>query len=136
MPRSAHLLVAGLLALAGCEKSKPAAPAEARPAAAAPAAAPAPAPAATGEKVVRMEVTDDGFVPAKVEVKQGQPLTLLITRKTDQTCATEILIEGTELNVPLPLNQETAVKFTPGKPGTLKFGCHMDKMVGGTLVID
>jgi hypothetical protein len=33
-------------------------------------------------------VTDKGFEPNNVTVKKGKPLHLVVTRKTDQTCAT------------------------------------------------
>src|SRR5688572_12015885 len=72
----------------------PAAPA-ASPAAApaaSPAAAPAagPGPAGKGARV-DVAVTEDGWVPNRIPAKAGVPLTLAITRKTDKTCATEIL---------------------------------------------
>jgi plastocyanin domain-containing protein len=83
-----------------------------------------------------MAVTDDGFVPANVKVKAGEPVTLVITRKTDETCATEILIDGTDIKTSLPLNKPAEVAWTPAKPGTVKFGCAMDKMVGGQLLVE
>ena len=39
------------------------------------------------EQVVTMEVTSEGFVPAQVKVKANQPVKLVVTRKTDRTCA-------------------------------------------------
>ncbi|TMQ63305.1 MAG: hypothetical protein E6K79_10405 [Candidatus Eisenbacteria bacterium] len=40
-----------------------------------------------GQQVVQLAVTDRGFEPPRVEVPRGQALTLVITRKTDQTCS-------------------------------------------------
>jgi plastocyanin domain-containing protein len=85
---------------------------------------------------ISMAVTDEGFVPANVKVKAGVPVTLVITRKTDETCATEILIDGTDIKTPLPLNQPVEVAWTPTKPGAVKFGCAMDKMIGGVLLVE
>lgn len=96
---------------------------------------PAPAEPTTG-RVITMAVTDDGFVPGDVKVKLNEPVTLQITRKTDETCATEILIEGTDINVPLPLFKTVSVNWTPTRAGSVKFGCAMDKMIGGVLLVD
>ncbi len=96
-----------VLALAAC--SKPAAPPPAKaqaPSAPAAAAAPAPAPtAAAGVAPVTltMAVTEKGFEPDKLSVHAGQPVRLVITRKTDKTCATAIVIEGAGVHADLPL---------------------------------
>lgn len=44
---------------------------------------------------IEMAVTTDGFVPHDVKVKANEPVTLVVTRKTDETCATEILMRST-----------------------------------------
>jgi plastocyanin domain-containing protein len=85
---------------------------------------------------VQMLVTEAGFEPSTVKVKKGQPLELVITRKTDQTCAKEIVIDEYAINTPLPLNRAVTVAFTPKKSGELKYGCAMDKMIGGTLFVE
>lgn len=92
-------------------------------------------PAGTRKTVV-MAVTVDGFVPSNVTVKANEPVTLVITRKTEETCATEILIDGTDIKTPLPLNQAVEVAWTPTKAGAVKFGCAMDKMIGGVLLVE
>ncbi len=112
------------LTLPGCKKEQAAAipPVEtARPA---------------GSKTVVMAVTDDGFVPSNVTVKANEPVTLIITRKTEETCATEILIDGTDIKKALPLNQAVEVAWTPTRAGAVKFGCAMDKMIGGVLLVE
>ncbi len=116
----------------GCKKDEaPAVKAPPPPAAAA--VAPAPV---EGPRVITMDVTGDGFVPANVTVKAGEPVKLVVTRRTDETCATELLIEGTEINAPLPLGQAVEVAWTPEKAGKVKFGCAMDKMIGGLLLVE
>ncbi len=85
---------------------------------------------------VKMAVTDEGFEPANVKVKKGQPVTLAITRKTDATCATEIVIDEHDVNTKLPLNKEVKVTFTPNKSGQLKYGCAMGKMIGGVITVE
>ncbi|MFO0594197.1 MAG: cupredoxin domain-containing protein [Myxococcaceae bacterium] len=95
------------------------------------AAAPAPAP-----KRLELAVTTDGFVPANLTVKANQPVTLAVTRKTDETCATELLIEGTSIKAELPLDKTVEVAWTPTKTGKVKFGCAMDMMIGGVLLVE
>jgi plastocyanin domain-containing protein len=110
----------------------------------APAAAPAPAAAAATSpdgapvlpaRTIKMTVTKKGFVPAQLKVKKGQPLHLLITRKTDETCATEIEIENTKISTDLPLNKEVAVDFTPPTSGEIRYACSMG-MVSGVLLVE
>lgn len=85
---------------------------------------------------VTMTVTDKGFEPADVRVRKGEPVTLTITRKSDATCATEIVIDEHGVNTPLPLNQAVTVRFTPKKSGELKYGCAMQKMIGGVITVE
>jgi plastocyanin len=109
-------------------------PAAGAPAAAAPAAAaPVTVPSARG--AVEMAVTDRGFEPDEVPVKKGEPVKLVITRKTDATCAKDIVIPEHGIRKALPLNQPVEVTFTPTKTGELKYGCAMNQMIGGVLVV-
>jgi plastocyanin domain-containing protein len=85
---------------------------------------------------VKMVVTDKGFEPQNIRVKQGEPVTLEITRKVDGTCATEIVIDEHKVNTKLPLNTPVTVTFTPTKSGTLKYGCAMQKMIGGVIKVE
>lgn len=85
-------------------------------------------------KTVQMSVTEDGYVPERIEAIRGEPLTLVITRKTDKTCATEIVVKEYGINQPLPLGKAVTVTFTPNRAGQVKYACGMD-MISGTLVI-
>jgi plastocyanin domain-containing protein len=86
------------------------------------------------EQVVTIEVTAEGFVPAQVKVKAGQPVKLVVTRKTDRTCAKEIVIKDFGVNKPLPLNQPVEITFTPTRPGQVRYACGMDMIAGVILV--
>ena len=85
-------------------------------------------------KTVQMTVTEDGYVPARIEAKKGEPLTLVITRKTERTCATELVVKEYGINQPLPLGKAVTVTFTPTKSGQVRYACGMD-MISGTLVV-
>jgi plastocyanin domain-containing protein len=90
----------------------------------------APATAAPKEQTVQMEVTKDGFVPSEVTVKKGQPVKLVVTRKVERTCATEIVIKELGVNQPLPLDKAVAVTVKADKPGTYTYSCAMGHISG------
>lgn len=82
---------------------------------------------------IRLEVTDRGFVPAEVVVPKGKPVTLVITRKTDQTCATEIVLPRLNQRHALPLDQPVRIEIPEGVQDTLNDARGMN-MLGGTIV--
>jgi plastocyanin domain-containing protein len=92
--------------------------------------------AASAEPVqtVQIAVTSDGFVPAEVTVKHGQPVKLVVTRQVERTCATEIVMKDFGVNQPLPLHQPVTVTVTPKKAGEHRFACGMD-MIAGVLKV-
>jgi plastocyanin domain-containing protein len=45
------------------------------------------------------------------------------------------VIDEHKIKTPLPLNKPVTVTFTPSKTGTLKYGCAMNKMIGGVITI-
>ena len=85
-----------------------------------------------GPQVVQLAVTDRGFEPPRAEVTRGQAFTLVVTRKTDQTCAKEILIPVLNERRPLPLNQAVRIDVPKGVADTLNYICGMH-MLGGTI---
>jgi plastocyanin domain-containing protein len=87
-----------------------------------------------GAREVTMEVTGEGFVPARIKVKKGEKLRLVITRKTDRTCATEIVIKDYGINTPLPLNKAVTVELTPKASGEIHYACGMN-MIGGVIFV-
>jgi plastocyanin domain-containing protein len=111
-------------------------PAPMPPVAAAATTESAPAAAAKTAGPIALAVTDVGFEPSEVTVAKGQPVTLVITRKTDATCAKDIVIPDHGIKKALPLNQPVEVTFTPDKSGELKYGCAMNQMIGGVLRVE
>jgi plastocyanin domain-containing protein len=83
-----------------------------------------------GVRTVEMTVTEDGYVPSKIKAQKGEKLRLVITRKTDRTCAKEIVIKDAGINTPLPLDKTVTVEVTPKKSGELKYACGMDMITG------
>ena len=93
------------------------------------------APADARERRVTLTVTRKGFEPASVRLKAGEPVKLVVTRKVERTCATEIVIKDLGINTPLPLNKTVEVRLTPGKAGTVRYACAMD-MIAGRLIVE
>ena len=83
---------------------------------------------------VAIAVTDNGFEPASVQVEAGKPVTLVVTRKTDATCAKEIVFEDQGIRKELPLNQAVEITFTPSSPGEVKYSCGMSMVTGKVVV--
>ena len=84
---------------------------------------------------VTVEVTNEGFVPKEIPAKVGQPITLVVTRKTDMTCAKQIIFADLGVEKELPMNEAVEVTVTPTKSGDLRFACSMD-MIAGKLVVE
>jgi plastocyanin domain-containing protein len=91
--------------------------------------------AASGEpQVVKLEVTSEGFVPKEVTVKKDVPVRLEVTRQTDRTCATELVMKEKNIHLALPLHETVTATFTPDKAGSLRYACGMD-MISGVIVV-
>lgn len=86
-------------------------------------------------KEVVLTVTTEGFQPEEIKVKKGEPLRLVITRKTDKTCAKDIIIKDLGIKKALPLNEAVTVDLTPTKDGRLRYACKMD-MITGVIVVE
>ena len=132
MPR---LSLAALLLLAACSSSgsgEPGAKDKGKDSASKP---PPSAPVTAQKGRVVISVTEKGFEPTPIQVEKGKPVTLVVTRKTDQTCATELTLPEYEIDQKLPLNQPVEITFTPEKAGELVYGCAMDHMISGVLQV-
>ncbi len=81
---------------------------------------------------VKITVTKNGYEPWKVRAWKGVPLTLVVTRTTDETCATEVVLPEYGIDRKLPLNEPVAITFTPTREGELRYSCAM-KMFQGVI---
>jgi len=86
-------------------------------------------------RTIDMTVTKRGFAPERVTVQKGEPVRLVVTRQTDQTCAKEIVISDAGVRETLPLDKPVTIEFTPQKTGEIRYACGMD-MVSGVLVVE
>jgi plastocyanin domain-containing protein len=81
---------------------------------------------------VKITVTKNGYEPWRVRASKGVPLTLVVTRTTDQTCATELVLPEYGIDRKLPLNEPVTIVFTPTREGELRYSCAM-KMFQGVI---
>ncbi|MDB4957921.1 MAG: hypothetical protein JWO36_5490 [Myxococcales bacterium] len=87
-------------------------------------------------KRITIEVTEGGFVPARIEVEHGQPVTLVFLRKTEKTCATDVhftLPDGSKIDEQLPLDVPVEIPFMEARVGEIGYACGMN-MNHGTIV--
>lgn len=92
--------------------------------------------APTGGDRFAISVTKAGFEPTDLAIPAARPVTLVFERKTDETCAKEVVLEvdGTKIEKELPLNTPVELAVTFPKAGKLTYACGMD-MVHGTLTV-
>jgi len=83
-----------------------------------------------GPERIEIRVTEKGFEPALVTVPAGKPVTLVVTRRTERTCATEFVMPAHRIRRELPLDQPVEITFTPASPGDLRYACGMDMVSG------
>ena len=81
---------------------------------------------------VQISVTEKGFEPARTFVHKGEPITLVVERKTDQTCAKEIVLQGLNIRKALPLNQAVRIGPLPADVigDSLGYACGMNMYTG------
>ena len=82
----------------------------------------------------RVAVTENGFEPALVTLAKGRPATLVITRTTDATCATEAVFAESGKKYALPLNQPVRIPIEAAAAETLHYACGMDMYQGRVAV--
>ena len=82
----------------------------------------------------QLAVTDRGFEPALTVIPRGQAVTLVVTRRTEQTCAKDIVIPKLNEHRALPMNEAVRIEIPArADADTLNYACGMN-MVGGAIV--
>lgn len=67
----------------------------------------------------------DGFKPSKVSIKKGAAATLVFTRTSDDTCATEVVFPQLDIKKDLPKGQAVSIVVPTDKEQSLTFQCGM-----------
>ena len=87
--------------------------------------------------LIAVAVTKRGFDPDAITVPAKQPVTLVFTRKTEETCTKSVVItldDGKTLERELPLDKPVEIAVTFPKAGKLGYACSMG-MSKGTIVV-
>jgi plastocyanin domain-containing protein len=87
-----------------------------------------------GAQTATVEVSGKGFEPDSLKLKVGVPAKVTFLRKTDETCAKEVVMKEYGIERKLPLNEPVTVEFTPRK-GEFSFACGMS-MIKGKLIVE
>lgn len=88
---------------------------------------------ADGPRRIDITITKAGFTPANIEVHKGKPVLLAFTRKTDATCAKNVIIDTGDkekIERDLPLDKTVKVSATFKKSGKLSYACGMGHVRG------
>lgn len=86
-----------------------------------------------GYQVATIQVKQDGFFPANIEVQAGVPLKLNFNKKTSLTCIRSVLSK--DLKIDAYLNKgDNVITLDNLKPGTYQFDCDM-LMYHGTITV-
>ena len=86
---------------------------------------------------IDISVTEMGFSPDKIAVKKDEAVSLVFTRKTDKTCAKDVVIQVSDkekIQKTLPLNTPITVATKFVKAGDVRFACGMN-MVSGVIQV-
>ena len=87
------------------------------------------------KQTINISVTENGFEPSLLKVAPAQDIILAITRKTDSTCARDIIFPSEKIKKELPLNKTVTIALGKLKKGNIKFSCGMN-MVNGVISVE
>lgn len=80
-------------------------------------------------------VVDHGYTPSRIALDAGTPTTLRFERREDVRCTELLISELWPSAHRLIAHGETAIRFTPQRPGRFAFTCGMG-MYSGELVVN
>ena len=75
-----------------------------------------------------------GYEPPVIEVRAGLPVRLVFRREEVEGCSDTVLLPEWGIVQRLPAYQDTAVEFTPQRPGEYEFTCGMHMLRGKVVV--
>ncbi len=83
---------------------------------------------------VGLTISESGTEPTEVTAKKGEMLHLVVTRSTDRTCATRLVVPEYGIDVELPLHRTVLVDLMPKTTGRLRLLCGMAETLA-TLIV-
>jgi Cupredoxin-like domain len=88
----------------------------------------------TKVQTARVVLTEQGYKPDIIRLRQGIPARITFLRQAEGSCGTEVVLPDQGIRRALPLNKPVAVAFTPNKSGEFSFTCGMG-MLRGKIVV-
>jgi plastocyanin domain-containing protein len=98
---------------------------------------PAPAPAApAAPKEFAVKVSGAEYVPASLTIPKGEPVRITFTRDEQPTCGDEVVFTSLNIRRKIAVNEPAVIDIpAQGSAGELPFGCGMDQMMKGKVVV-
>lgn len=87
-----------------------------------------------GPTQIYVLVDEKGFSPTEIPLKAGEPAEIIVMRRTEATCAKEIVVADLDVRLPLPLDQPVKFALKPTVAGRIHFTCG-EGHVGGDIVV-
>ncbi len=92
---------------------------------------PAPGQVADASNSLTLQVRDDGYFPAELSARAGEPVTLKLVTDNTFSCSRAFLIPALKVQRLLPATGTEIVEIPPQQPGTtLHFTCSMGMFTG------
>ena len=86
------------------------------------------------EGAIKVTVSGDGYEPASIPAKKGQPVKLAFYRADADNCGGEVVFSKQNISKKLPVGETVLVELTPQEAGEISFTCGM-AMYKGKLVV-
>ncbi len=83
---------------------------------------------------IKITVSKDGFSPATVDAKKGQPVKLAFVRTDSNNCADHVVFSSMNITKDLPVGKVVIVEFVPKDDREISFACGMGMMQGKVVL--
>jgi plastocyanin len=88
------------------------------------------------EGALKVTVSSNGYEPASINVKKGQPVKLAFTRTDANNCGGEVVFAKQNIKKKLPVGESVLVEFTTTEAGEIAFTCGMEMYKGKVIVAE
>lgn len=83
---------------------------------------------------IKVTVSKDGYTPAQINAKKGQPVKIAFYRADAENCGGEVIFPKLGIREKLPVGKTVVVTVTPKETGEFAFACGMDMLKGKLIV--
>jgi hypothetical protein len=83
---------------------------------------------------IKVTVSKDGYTPAQITSKEGQPVKIAFYRADAENCGGEVIFPKLGIREKLPVGKTVVVTVTPKETGEFAFACGMDMLKGKIIV--